>query len=158
MTILVPIELGYEFEVRAKRMAVFALLSDVPASASHFPQLAELVARQKGVYEWHMERVGTAQVNLTTVYACAYKSDKAKGTVCWTPVPDVGNAQVSGGWALVDNKTSTHITLSIEATVQVDLPALMAPVVNAVVKAEFERLVEGYIDNLIETFGGEVED
>jgi carbon monoxide dehydrogenase subunit G len=157
MSITVPVELGYEFEVRAKFAKVFALLSNVPESASHFPEVEELLDHGKGVYEWRMQSVGTPQVNLATVYACAYKSDKAKGTVRWTPVAGVGNAQVEGGWALVDHKTSTHITLSINADVTVALPALMKPVVAAVVKTEFERLVEAYIDNLIESFGGEVD-
>jgi len=38
----------------------------------------------------------------------------------------------------------------------VPLPALMKMVVVPVVQAEFEKLVEKYIDNLIREFGGEV--
>ena len=36
------------------------------------------------------------------------------------------------------------------------LPAMMKPVLHPLVEAEFERLTERYIDNLIERFGGEV--
>jgi hypothetical protein len=34
-----------------------------------------------GVYKWEMEKVGTAQVNIQTVYASKYTSSKTKGTV-----------------------------------------------------------------------------
>jgi hypothetical protein len=42
-------------------------------------------------------------------------------------------------------------------TIGVAMPTLMRAIVVPVVEAEFEKLVEEYIDNLIETFGGEVE-
>ena len=38
----------------------------------------------------------------------------------------------------------------------VPVPALMKVVIEPVVKAEFERLVEKYVANLVEVFGGEV--
>ena len=38
----------------------------------------------------------------------------------------------------------------------VPLPGLMKMVVGPVVEGEFEELVETYVDNLIERFGGEV--
>ena len=37
MSITVTIDLGYEFEVKAPTKDVFAVLSDVPASAGFFP-------------------------------------------------------------------------------------------------------------------------
>jgi hypothetical protein len=102
-----------------------------------------------------MEKVGTAQVNIQTVYASTYVSDKAKGTVKWTPVKGVGNALVGGSWTIVDNKKSTGVTLAIEGTIELPLPGLMKMVVAPVVEGEFEKLVEKYIDNLIRHFGGE---
>jgi hypothetical protein len=103
-----------------------------------------------------MEEVGTPQVNIRTVYASRYVSNRTKKTVTWSPVPDVGNAQIGGSWLIQANKGSTTITLTIEGQVEVQLPSLMRVVVEPVVAVEFERLVEAYIDNLIETFGGEV--
>ena len=38
MTLTVTIDLGYEFEVKAATKDVFAVLADVPVSASFFPQ------------------------------------------------------------------------------------------------------------------------
>lgn len=156
MAISVNIDLAYEFDVNAKAAEVFDVLSDVPTSASHFPKLDKLTDLGDGAYQWEMAKVGTAQVNIQTVYASKYVSNKAKGTVVWTPVKGVGNAQVGGNWKIVDNKTSTNITLSIKGTVDVPLPGLMKMVVAPVVEGEFEKLVDKYIDNLIKRFGGEV--
>jgi len=155
MAITVKIELGYEFAVKAKAADVFALLSDVPASVSHFPKVEKLSDLGDGVYQWEMEKVGTAQVNIQTVYASKYTSNKAKGSVVWTPVKGVGNALVGGSWKITDNKTSTGLELSIEGTVDVPLPGLMKMVVAPVVEAEFEKLVDKYVANLVKKFGGE---
>ncbi len=155
MSITVKIDLGYEFDVKAKAAEVFELLSDVPASVSHFPKVEQLTDLGDGVYQWEMEKVGTTQVNIQTVYASKYVSDKTKGTVKWTPVKGVGNALVGGHWKIVDNKKSTGLTLAIQGEIEVPLPGLMKMIVVPVVQGEFEKLVEKYIDNLIQRFGGE---
>lgn len=155
MSITVKIDLGYEFDVKAKAAEVFAVLSDVPESVSHFPKVDKLTDLGGGVYQWEMEKVGTAQVNIQTVYASKYVSDQARGTVKWTPVKGVGNALVGGNWKIVDNKKSTGLTLSIQGEIEVPLPGLMKMVVAPVVEGEFEKLVEKYIANLIKRFGGE---
>ena len=43
MAISVDIDLGYEFTVKAKAADVFAVLSDVPTSVSHFPKVEKLI-------------------------------------------------------------------------------------------------------------------
>jgi carbon monoxide dehydrogenase subunit G len=156
MSITVNIDLAYEFEVKAKAAEVFEVLSDVPTSVGHFPKVEKLTDLGDGVYQWEMEKVGTKQVNIQTVYASKYVSDKAKGTVKWTPVKGIGNALVGGNWKIVDNKKSTAVALSIKGEIEVPLPGLMKMVVVPVVEGEFEKLVEKYIDNLIKRFGGEV--
>jgi carbon monoxide dehydrogenase subunit G len=157
MTVSVRIDLGYEFEVKAKSDAVFALLSDVPRSVSHFPKVEKLTDLGDGVYRWEMQKVGTAQVNIQTIYASKYASDPAKGSVKWTPVKGIGNAQVGGSWKITDNKgKSTKLVLKIDGTVDVPLPGLMKMVVEPIVASEFEGLVDKYIANLIKAFGGEV--
>lgn len=156
MAITVPFDLGYEFEVKAKAQEVFALLADVPASASHFPKLAKLVDLGDHSYRWEMEKVGTAQVNIQTIYASKYVSDRKKGTVVWTPVKGEGNALVGGSWKISEGKKGTDVVFKVKGTVDVALPGLMRMIVVPVVQGEFEKLVEKYIDNLIKKFGGEV--
>lgn len=155
MTVNVHIDLGYEFSVKAAAGTVFDLLSDVPASASHFPKVDKLVDLGNNTYRWEMEKIGLAQVNLQTVYASKYTSNKTKGTVVWTPVKAEGNALVSGNWKITDKKKATHLVLKIEGDLTLPLPGLMKMVIAPVVEAEFEKMVEKYIDNLTKHFGGE---
>jgi len=156
MAVTVPFDLAYEFEVKASAADVFAVLADVPTSASHFPKVEQLVDLGHNSYRWELQKVGTAQVNIQTIYAAKYVSDKKKGSVVWTPVEGVGNALVSGSWAITDKKTSTHVVLNIKGEISVPLPGLTKMIVVPVVTSENEKLVEQYIANLIKRFGGEV--
>jgi carbon monoxide dehydrogenase subunit G len=128
----------------------------VPTSASHFPKLDKLVDLGGNTYRWEMAKIGVASIHLQTIYASKYVSDKAKGSVVWTPVKGEGNALVSGSWKIKDNKKSTHLTLEIQGQLSLPLPGLMKVVVTPVVEAEFEKMIEQYIDNLTQRFGGEV--
>jgi carbon monoxide dehydrogenase subunit G len=156
MAITVPIDLGYEFEVNAPSAEVFAVLADVPESVSHFPKVDKLTDLGDGAWQWEMEKVGTPQVNIQTVYASKYTSNKSKGTIVWKPVPGVGNALVGGSWKIKDNKKSTALELRIEGSLTLPLPGMMKMMVAPVVEGEFEKLVDKYIANLIKRFGGEV--
>jgi len=156
MAITVSIDLAYELEVKARAAEVFDVLSDVPTSASHFPKLEKLVDLGGNTYRWEMAKIGVASIHLQTIYASKYVADRAKGSVVWTPVAGEGNALVSGSWKLKDNKKSTHLTLEIQGELSLPLPALVKKVVTPVVEAEFEKMVEQYIDNLTQRFGGEV--
>ena len=156
MAITVNIDLGYEFEVKSPASEVFAVLSDVPTSAGHFPKVDQLIDLGNGVYRWEMEKIGVAQIKLQTIYASKYVSNKAKGSVVWTPVKGEGNAEVSGSWKITDKKKSTALVLKINGDLTIPLPGLMKMVVAPVVQAEFEKMVEKYIDNLTTRFGGEV--
>ena len=156
MAIIVNIDLGYEFAVKADPDMVFDTLSDVPKSASFFPKVDQLVDLGDGIYRWEMEKIGIAQISLQTVYASSYTPNKAKGSVLWTPIPGEGNTLVSGSWKITDKKNSTHLVLQIQGEVTLPLPGLMKKMIAPVVEAEFEKMVEQYIDNLSQHFGGEV--
>lgn len=160
MTMYVKIDLGYEFDVKASAADVFAVLSDVPTSASFFPKVDKLVDLGGGGYRWEMEKIGVASVNLQTIYACKYVSNKAKGTVVWSPIKTEGNALVSGSWTIREiksaNKKATNLVLQINGDLEIPLPSLMKMVVAPIVTSEFEKMVEKYIDNLTKKFGGEV--
>jgi carbon monoxide dehydrogenase subunit G len=156
MTINVNIDLGYEFEVNASAKEVFDVLSDVPTSASFFPNVDKLIDLGDDVYRWEMAKIGITQINLQTIYASKYIANRAKGTVVWTPVQGEGNALVSGSWKITDKKTSTLIVLQITGDLTLPLPGLMKIVLAPVVEAEFEKMIEQYIANLTQRFGGEV--
>lgn len=155
MSLTIELQLAYEFDVKAAAKDAFALLSDVPHSASHYPKLAYLEDLGKNAYRWEMEPVGSGPVHLQTVYASKYVSNKSKGTVTWTPVEGEGNARVAGSWSITDHKTFTRLVLEIQASVDLPLPALMKAVAEPIVEFEFESLTEQYIDRIAQTLGGE---
>jgi len=155
MTIKVTIDLGYELAVKADFQTVFDTLSDVPTSASFFPKVEKLVDLGDGAYRWEMAKIGLPQINLQTIYASKYVANRAKGTVVWTPIEGEGNALVSGSWKIVDKKKSTHITFGTQGELTLPLPGLMKMVVGPLVEAEFEKMIEQYLDNLTQHFGGE---
>ena len=156
MTLNVTIDLGYEFEVKAPAKQVFDVLSDVPTSASFFPNVDQLVDLGDGAYRWEMAKIGIGQINLQTIYASKYTANRPQGSVTWTPIAGEGNALVSGHWKIVEKKQSTLITLQINGELALPLPGLMKMVVAPMVEAEFEKAVEQYIENLTQAFGGEV--
>src|SRR3990167_1794373 len=130
MSVTVSIELGFEFDVKAPAKEVFAVLADVPESASHYPKVEQLVDLGDGAYRWEMEKIGVGAIHLQTVYASKYVANKAKGTVVWTPVKGEGNALVSGSWKIKEKKKSTNVVLQVQAELSLPLPALMKMVVE----------------------------
>ena len=156
MTVRVELDVSRRFRVRAPFAKVFAVLSDVQASASHFPQVQRLVPLGEGAWRWEMEPLGTRRINIQTVYACTYRHDRAAGTVTWEPVRGVGNALISGSWKISRSKPGCSLLLRTHGVVDVSLPGLMKPVVAPLVKSEFDKLVAKYVANLTTIFGGPV--
>jgi carbon monoxide dehydrogenase subunit G len=152
------LELGYAFAVRAGFDEVFALLADVPASAAHFPGLEQLVPIGRNAYRWEMVPVGPPQWRLQVVYGARYSSQRSKGLVAWVPVEGVGNARVSGRWLVARRRGCTALELHLHGRLDTPVAALAQRLLEPVVRAAFEALVEQYIDRLIERFGGEVDE
>lgn len=156
MAVTVPFDLAYECEVKAGIAEVFAVLSHVPTSASFFPKVDKLVDLGEDTYRWELQKVGTAQVNIQTIYAAKYRCDPKRHTVVWTAVKGQGNAQVNGSWTLTRKPHSTHLLLKIDGEIVVPLPALMKLIVVPIATNENEKLIEKYLANLAHRFGGEV--
>ncbi len=100
MTVRTSIDLTRRFSVQAPLAQVFALLSDVPASARHFPQLERLVDLGGGVYRWQMQKVGAPPVLMQITYDCLYVADADCGTVRWTPAGGTGSTGGAGAQRL----------------------------------------------------------
>lgn len=155
MSLTIDLHLAYELDVKASAKEAFALLSNVPRSASHYPKLAHLEDLGKNTYRWEMEPVGSGPVHLQTVYASKYVSSPTKGTVRWTPVPGEGNARVAGSWTIRAHQGFTRLLLEIDGSVDLPLPGLMKTVAEPIVEFEFESLTEQYLDKIAHALGGE---
>jgi carbon monoxide dehydrogenase subunit G len=151
MGISIAIEINREFDVAAGIDQAFALLSDVPKSASHFPKVDQLIDMENNVYRWEMEKIGVDRHALQTIYACKYEADPVAKIVTWTPVKEVGNGQLRGSWRLSPKGSGTHLVFSTQGTLTLALPALLKLAISPVVKHEFNALVDKYISNLQKT-------
>jgi carbon monoxide dehydrogenase subunit G len=148
MTVKVSIDLTRKFSVNADIDTVFSLLSDVPASAAHFPKVHALTPLGDNVFRWEMEKVTMGLHSVQTSYACLYvASDDAK-TIVWTPIKGEGNSVVSGQWTLTERSNGTDISFETTADLTLPLPGLLKLAVNPVVKLEFSSMVDTYLRNL----------
>lgn len=148
MTIAVNIELDREFTVAADIDTAFALLANVPESASHFPKLEQLDDLGDNSFRWNMERLEIGGKVLQTVYASHYAADEAAKTITWAPVKGEGNATVAGTWTLAEDGAGTKLMFETTAELTLPLPKLVKVAVSPVVKQQFASLLDTYIANL----------
>jgi hypothetical protein len=153
MAFEVSIEIGREFAVTCGMDRVFAVLADVPESASHFPKLDQLVDLGDGAYRWEMEKIGLASYSIQICYGCTYTSNKEEGWVDWKPVEGEGNARIEGYWNLEKADDSVHIEFYTSGVLSLSLPRLVRIVIAPLVVAEFNSLVDTYVENLKRIFG-----
>lgn len=149
MAVSVAINLQREFETSCTPEKVFALLADVPRSASHFPKVDQLVDLGGNTFRWEMEKIGLGSYTLQqTIYACHYSSDPATRTVTWTPVSGVGNAVVEGGWVITPKESGSKVTLNTKGDLTIDFPSFLQFIISPLVEMEFTGMIEHYLSNL----------
>ncbi len=148
MTVKITIDLNRKFIVAADIDTIFALLSDVPASAAHFPKVNALTALEDNSFRWEMEKVGLGTHSIQTSYACRYVSDSDAKTVVWSPIKGEGNGIVSGKWELTKADNGTSLSFKTKAELTLRLPGLLKLAISPLVKLEFSGMVDTYLRNL----------
>lgn len=145
----------HTFEVSADPDTAFALVSDVPDSVSHFPELEGFVADGADTWRWELAKLGHGPLTLQTVYTCHYVCDAAARTVTWTAVSAAqDNARVEGTWTLTPTRNGTRLRLVNTLTVTVPVPRLMRKPAEKLVSRENERLISAYVGNIQTTLNG----
>ncbi len=150
----IAVRVNRAFSVGAGSAAVFELLADVPRSVGHFPKVRQLVDLGENTYRWEMEPMGTAGISHQVVYACRYQADTSGRQVAWTPLPDVGNGEITGHWRIDAGADATTIAFQTQGHLDVPVPRLLRSVAEPFVLGEFARSVDTYIDNLCRSLGG----
>jgi carbon monoxide dehydrogenase subunit G len=148
MTIKVSIDLTRKFIINTDIDTIFSLLSDVPASAAHFPKVHALTPLTDNTFRWEMEKVNSGGYSVQTIYACQYISDTDAKTVVWTPIKGEGNGEVSGKWELTELETGTHVLLTTKAELTLPFPRLLKLAISPNVKLEFSGMLDTYVRNL----------
>lgn len=153
MPFTVTIDVSKQFETSALPEKVFALLADVPRSASYFPDVEKLEPLGGKAYRWIMEKIAIGDHTLQqTIYACVYRSDRESLSVDWTPVEGEGNARVEGNWRLEPAGTGTKVQLHTKGTLEVDFPGFLQFLLSPLIEIAFIQKIDRYISNLQETF------
>jgi carbon monoxide dehydrogenase subunit G len=148
MTIKVSIDLTRKFIIKTDINTIFSLLSDVPASAKHFPKVQVLTPLTDNAFRWELEKVNSGGYSIQTIYACQYVSDSNAKTVIWTPIKGEGNGIVSGKWELTEQETGTHVLLTTKAELTLPFPRLLKLAISPIVKLEFSGMLDTYVRNL----------
>lgn len=153
MAFTVTINIQKEFQTLCTADNVFALLADVPRSASHFPKVDRLVDLGDNVFRWEMEKIGIGSYTLQqTIYACRYTADSVTRKVSWVPVTGVGNAIVDGEWTVTPKAGSTTVAITTKGYLTVDFPSFLEFIISPLVVMEFTGMIERYLINLQESF------
>jgi carbon monoxide dehydrogenase subunit G len=154
MSFTVTITVSKEFETPASPDKVFALLADVPESASHFPDVEKLEDMGGNTFHWTMEKIGIGDHTLQqTIYACTYRSNDATRTVDWVPVDGVGNARVEGGWRLSPSSAGTKVLLKTKGALLVDFPGFLQFLLSPLIEMAFAQKIDQYVSNLRGSLG-----
>lgn len=148
MTVKVTIDLARKFTVSADIDTVYGLLSNVPASAAHFPKVQTLSEIAPDTYRWEMEKVNLGTSSVQTSYACLYICDSDAKIIQWTPIKGEGNGVVAGKWALSENENGVDVSFSTKAELTLPLPGLLKMAISPVVKMEFSGMVDTYLRNI----------
>ncbi|NTU44823.1 MAG: SRPBCC family protein [Chlorobiaceae bacterium] len=153
MSFSVEINIERAFETPAATDKVFALLADVPRSASHFPKVDRFIDLGSNTFRWEMEKIGIGSYTLQqTIYACCYSADAVSRKIVWTSVAGVGNAKVEGEWAIRQKEDGTAIVLKTKGELMVDFPSFLQIIISPLVVMEFTSLIDQYLANLQKSF------
>lgn len=153
MAVKITVDFKRKFSVSADIDAVYSLISDIPTSASHFPNVKSLTPLENNAFRWEMEEISSGGHSIQSIYACQYTSDSEAKTVDWTPIKGVGNGLVSGKVILTESGTGTDISFATKAELTLPFPRLLKVVVSPIVKHEFTEMVDTYLSHLKETWG-----
>ncbi|MEC7984329.1 MAG: SRPBCC domain-containing protein [Myxococcota bacterium] len=151
MSIVIPISISLNFYTQASIQDVFELLSDVPRSVSHFPNVEKLVALGDEQYRWEMEKMGSQNYHFQVKYTTRYQWNESERWIRWYPMSE-GNGAFSGCWQLHTEGEGTRIHFENDGHIQLPIPRLAKRLVKPFVSRTFQELCDIYIANLQQTF------
>lgn len=150
-----PLEQERAFSSPASPAQAWALLSAIPDSAAHFPDMEELLPVPPDGFTWRLRKTGVGPLSLQAQWTSRYRYDQAAGTIDWTPIEGSGgNMLVSGGWRITPEGAGCRVAFKNHALFQVPAPRLMKSMVEGFVRRENERLIDDYLANLARSLAG----
>ncbi len=154
MGTIIPVKVNQEIRVAASPDEMHQLISDVPRSASHYPDLQNLVALDPVTYRWEMVPFGYAGVSMQPVYVLRYVHHRDALRVTWDTVPEEGHfVTVEGDWQLAPDGSGTHGIITLDMRFDLPVPKMFVSMAQQMIGEQTQNQLIGYTQALTKTLG-----
>jgi hypothetical protein len=130
------------------------VLSDMPATLSHFPKLRPITELAANRYRWDLEAIGAAGVEHEVSFATDFETDVDAGEIRFSAVKGEGNAMISGVFRAQESGGATELVLEVGGTLSdIKVPMLLRGPAKPFIKGMFEKLVDRFVERVSEAHG-----
>lgn len=147
----VKLSIERDLAVRAPVENADFLFVDIASTLRRFPKLAELHALGANEYRWRMKTIGSraARVAYDAEFHVKTQIDRNARSLCWTPVPESGNAQLAAELFVVSDKPGCRLILKLSGQLRdVPVPLVYRPMAGPFIRGKFLRLVDDFLDGI----------
>ncbi|MEM9996558.1 MAG: SRPBCC family protein [Bacteroidota bacterium] len=150
MTLTVPVDIVREVRVRARAHDALTALSDFPSLLHLFPATEQVERLAGRALRWTVEKLGPPPYAQRIIYACRFHVDEAARRIWWEPTDDnVADDRIHGEVTLREDGSTTLARLSAQAEIVLDgIPFFAKRLAPPIVRAEFERLTDKFVQNI----------
>lgn len=151
---IIPVLMKRTFDVASSPHDTHGLLSNVPRSASHVPEVQEVVRLDDLNWRWVMNPQGFGGVTLQAIYVCRYGFDRDALRVTWETVKEEGSfMDVSGHWQLEPLSNGTRANLLMDMRFDLPVPQMLVGMAQPMLSGELEKQMDVYVAALTRTLG-----
>ncbi len=142
------VDLKRDAKIRGNVTELFAMLSDLPATMSHFPKLRSFTDQGQGEWLWDIEPIHIAGMTYELQVVTRFDIDPDKRVVTLMPVTNKGNAQIGGHFCALQKGDHASLHLDIAGSIEVDVPLLLRAAAKPFIRGYFARLVDRFIERI----------
>ncbi len=125
----------------------YHFLSDIPQTATCFPNVEDLIDLGNNCFQWDLEPQGPPPYSVQTIYACRYEFNKP-GSIQWTPLTDIGNAFFSGSWSLTPQSNRCKANFLLNGEMDFLIPEFAEIMAKPLIRSLFNSLLNDFLDAL----------
>ncbi len=142
------VDLVRNAHIEGEASELFELLSDLPATMSHFPKLRAFTDQGDGEWLWDIEPIHVAGMTYELQVVTRFEIDAANRVVTLFPVTTQGNAEIGGHFCAVQDGNKAVLKLDIAGTIEVDVPMLLRAPAKPFIRGYFAKLIDRFIERI----------
>lgn len=151
---IIPVVIKRTFEVAASPQDTHALLSNVPRSASHVPEVKGVEKIDEITWRWIMNPVSYAGITMQPVYSCRYGFHLDDLRITWESAREEGQfVDVTGHWLLEPLPRGTRSNLLLDMKFDLPVPQMLVGMAQPILGGELEKQMDNYVLALTQTLG-----